>query len=97
MDEIVNMTESNVEMALPARADPFAERQGKTLTWRNVNMIVEKKKGDCMHILDSVWGEAPRKQTTAILGPSGSGKTSLLHVLSEFPASGFTLEMYVIH
>lgn len=29
---------------LPTRADPFAVREGKTLTWRNVNMTVYKKK-----------------------------------------------------
>jgi ABC-type multidrug transport system ATPase subunit len=68
-------------VALPKRADPFAEREGKTLTWRNVNMTVEKKKNESMNILTNVWGEVPSKQTTAIMGPSGSGKTSLLNIL----------------
>ena len=72
---------SNVDLELPARADPFAEREGKTLTWRNVNMTVEKKNEKSMNILTNVWGEVPSKQTTAIMGPSGSGKTSLLNIL----------------
>lgn len=71
---------------LPTRADPFAVREGKTLTWRNVNMTVYKKKNKphskILKILDSVWGEVPSKFTTAIMGPSGSGKTSLLNILS---------------
>jgi len=33
-------------------------------------------------LLDSVWGEVPGKQTTAIMGPSGAGKTSLLNILA---------------
>ena len=74
--------------ALPVRADPFAIREGKTLTWRNVNMSVSRKKQKSMKILDGVWGEVPSKQTTAIMGPSGSGKTSLLNILSGRARSG---------
>jgi ABC-type multidrug transport system ATPase subunit len=33
-------------------------------------------------LLDSVWGEVPEQQTTAIMGPSGAGKTSLLNILA---------------
>ena len=33
-------------------------------------------------ILDNVWGEVPKGETTAIMGGSGTGKTSLLNVLS---------------
>jgi ABC-type lipoprotein export system ATPase subunit len=58
--------------------DPFQQRQGKTLVWRNVNMRV-KDKGK--QILNNVWGRASN-ETTAILGPSGSGKTSLLNILA---------------
>lgn len=58
---------------LPMRADPFAVREGKTLTWREVNMRVStKKKQPDLKILDGVWGEVPSKQTTAIMGPSGT-------------------------
>lgn len=68
------------------RGDPFAEREGKTLTWTNVNMVLApKKKGKDMEerkLLDGVWGEVPAKQTTAIMGPSGAGKTSLLNILA---------------
>lgn len=72
----------DVDPALPTRADPFAVREGKTLFWRDVNMRVRKKNKDDIVILDSVFGEVPSKQTTAIMGPSGSGKTSLLNILS---------------
>lgn len=81
--------QSNGDLALPpARADPFAEREGKTLTWRDVNMTVVKKNIPSMKILDGVWGEVPSKQTTAIMGPSGSGKTSLLNILGGRAKSG---------
>jgi len=66
------------------RENPFAEREGKSLIWTNVNMIVAPKssKDKPKHILSGVWGEIPPKQITAIAGPSGSGKTSLLNILS---------------
>jgi ABC-type multidrug transport system ATPase subunit len=35
-----------------------------------------------------VWGEVPRKQTTAIMGPSGAGKTSLLNILAGRASTG---------
>jgi ABC-type multidrug transport system ATPase subunit len=59
--------------------DPFYPREGKHLTWKNVNMTVLKGE---KAILQDVWGEVPAKQTTAIMGPSGAGKTSLLNILS---------------
>ncbi|KAG7365608.1 ABC transporter [Nitzschia inconspicua] len=64
--------------------DPFALREGKTLLWRNVNMVLKGKnenEPDRM-LLNNVWGEVPEQQTTAIMGPSGAGKTSLLNVLA---------------
>lgn len=53
------------------RGDPFAEREGKTLTWTNVNMLLAPKKKDEKErkLLSNVWGEVPAKQTTAIMGP----------------------------
>jgi len=64
--------------------DPFAPREGKNLTWRNVNMKLKGKKKNEMTrtLLDDVWGEVPKKEITAIMGPSGSGKTSLLNILA---------------
>lgn len=64
--------------------NPFAEREGKDLTWSNVNMKLEPKGKDKegKDILSQVWGEVPKKDITAIMGPSGSGKTSLLNVLA---------------
>jgi len=79
---------SDVAPVLPVRADPFAVREGKTLTWRDVNMRVSKKKQPDIKILDGVWGEVPSMYTTAIMGPSGSGKTSLLNILSGRAKSG---------
>jgi len=66
------------------RGDPFAEREGKTLTWKDINMTLAPKNKDEKErkLLDNVWGEVPAKQTTAIMGPSGAGKTSLLNVLA---------------
>lgn len=86
--DLEDQYQTSVDPALPTRADPFAEREGKTLTWRDVNMRVVKKKNCSINILDSVWGEVPCKQTTAIMGPSGSGKTSLLNILSGRAKSG---------
>lgn len=74
--------------SLLVRADPFAIREGKSLTWRDVNMTVARKNDKSLRILDSVWGEVPKQQTTAIMGPSGSGKTSLLNILSGRAKSG---------
>ncbi|CAB9512460.1 Putative white-brown complex homolog protein 30 [Seminavis robusta] len=64
-------------------ADPFAPREGKTLVWRDVNMTLAAKGSDPdRKLLDTVWGEVPKKMTTAIMGPSGAGKTSLLNILA---------------
>ncbi|KAG7349282.1 ABC transporter [Nitzschia inconspicua] len=65
--------------------DPLRPREGRDLMWRNVNMTLRtrNKKIDAeKKILDSVWGDVPSKQVTAIMGPSGSGKTSLLNILA---------------
>jgi len=56
---------------------------GQSLTWRNINMILNDKKGvEEKRILDNVWGEAKSGETTAIMGASGAGKTSLFNVLA---------------
>jgi hypothetical protein len=34
-------------MALEARDDPFAAREGKTLTWRNVDMTLVRSRKTC--------------------------------------------------
>ena len=53
--------------------NPFAEREGKDLTWSNVNMKLEPKGKDKegKDILSQVWGEVPKTHITAIMGPSG--------------------------
>jgi ABC-type multidrug transport system ATPase subunit len=51
-------------------------------------MTVSKRKREDLKILDSVWGEVPKRQLTSIMGPSGSGKTSLLNILSGRSKSG---------
>jgi len=66
--------------------DPFAEREGKALTWRSVNMTLaagrNSKKNPKRQLLTDVWGEVPRKEITAVMGPSGAGKSSLLNILA---------------
>lgn len=63
--------------ALDVSADPFAARQGKTLTWRAVNMTLTSSSNSNntngattteRKLLDNVWGEVPAQQTTAIMG-----------------------------
>jgi hypothetical protein len=69
--------QKEVELALPStRTDPFAKREGKTLTWTNVNMTLTGKRGKDepdRQLLKDVWGEVPVTKTTAIMGPSGAG------------------------
>eukprot|EP00550_Attheya_septentrionalis_P002132 CAMPEP_0198291248 /NCGR_PEP_ID=MMETSP1449-20131203/8839_1 /TAXON_ID=420275 /ORGANISM="Attheya septentrionalis, Strain CCMP2084" /LENGTH=615 /DNA_ID=CAMNT_0043989865 /DNA_START=103 /DNA_END=1947 /DNA_ORIENTATION=- len=64
--------------------NPFAVREGKTLTWKNINMTLsgDGKKTQDRKLLSDVWGEVPKKEITAIMGPSGAGKTSLLNILA---------------
>eukprot|EP00934_Nitzschia_sp_Nitz4_P005125 Nitzschia sp. Nitz4//scaffold27_size158506//133304//135455//NITZ4_002621-RA/size158506-processed-gene-0.89-mRNA-1//-1//CDS//3329545551//5115//frame0 len=70
-------------MHIPAFADPFARREGKSLVWRDVNMTLKGVKGgEDKKLLDGVWGEVPSGQTTAVMGPSGAGKSSLLNILA---------------
>jgi ABC-type molybdenum transport system ATPase subunit/photorepair protein PhrA len=78
-----NDTEQGSENESSAvQADPFGHREGKTLCWNNVHMVLEAKKDRPeRRLLDSVWGEVPKTKTTAIMGSSGAGKTSLLNVL----------------
>jgi len=64
------------------RDDPFAAREGKTLTWQNINMTLNKKGEEERKLLSNVWGEVPKKEITAVMGPSGAGKTSLLNILA---------------
>lgn len=70
---------------LDAHSDPFAPREGKTLTWKSVNMVLttpsptttadsKGKDTEQRMLLDNVWGEVPAKQTTALMGPSGAGE-----------------------
>jgi len=75
--------ETEKSLALDAGDDPFAAREGKTLTWRNIDMTLAGVKDEKdRKLLDKVWGEVPAKQTTAVMGPSGAGKTSLLNILA---------------
>eukprot|EP00979_Chaetoceros_neogracilis_P010610 scaffold2522_cov203-Chaetoceros_neogracile.AAC.4 len=56
-------------------------RDGKTLSWREVNMTVSPVK-KWKKILTDMYGEMPVNDIVAIMGPSGCGKTSLLNILS---------------
>ena len=66
--------------------DPFAERLGKTLSWRSVNMTLaagrNASKQPPRELLRDVYGRVPRGEITAVMGPSGAGKTSLLNILA---------------
>jgi ABC-type multidrug transport system ATPase subunit len=67
----------------PDAVNPFSRREGRTLKWRNVSMTLQGKSDEPdQKILDNVWGEVPRGETTAIMGSSGAGKSSLLNVLA---------------
>lgn len=68
------------EKPKPSRlADPFKPRLGRHLVWKDVQMTLKTKNNKKEDqeppkvILDSVWGEVPKGQVTAIMGPSGSG------------------------
>ncbi len=58
------------------RQNPFAYREGNALIWRNVNMTLKAKNGKQSErkLLNSVWGEVPPGEITAIMGPSGAGE-----------------------
>ena len=74
IDEEAQTTATTVK-GLDSHSDPFAPREGKTLTWKNVNMVLGAKGDEPERkLLDNVWGEVPAKQTTALMGPSGAGK-----------------------
>jgi ABC-type glutathione transport system ATPase component len=63
---------NSTKVSMIGADDPFHPREGKTLSWTNVNMTLRgnKKKGD-KKILNDVWGEVPKREITAIMGPSG--------------------------
>ncbi|KAI2492177.1 ABC-2 type transporter [Fragilaria crotonensis] len=62
-------------LALEAREHPYTTREGKTITWQNVNLVLAgEKEGKDRQLLDQVWGEAQAKQTTAIMGPRAPAK-----------------------
>mmetsp|Transcript_32322 Transcript_32322/g.54079 ORF Transcript_32322/g.54079 Transcript_32322/m.54079 type:complete len:736 (-) Transcript_32322:15-2222(-) len=74
--------------------DPLRPREGRDLMWRNINMTLEGKSDNKnKKLLDSVWGDVPKKQVTAIMGPSGSGKTSLLNILAGRVASNGNIKI----
>lgn len=52
---------------LSSHADPFAPREGKTLVWKDINMTLASK-GDepARKLLTDVWGEVPKRETTAV-------------------------------
>ena len=65
---------SKKSSVLASSEDPFATREGKTLLWRDINMVLAgKKDGEKdRYLLEGVWGEVPQRKTTAIMGPSGT-------------------------
>lgn len=84
LDEEAQTTAATVK-GLDSHSDPFAPREGKTLTWKNVDMVLGAKGDEPERkLLDNVWGEVPAKQTTALMGPSGAGKFASLFRHSSF-------------
>lgn len=70
------MLDRNISSVLASSDDPFATREGKTLLWRDINMVLAGKKEEekDRYLLEGVWGEVPQRRTTAIMGPSGKLK-----------------------
>lgn len=69
------MSSSRRASTTEERQNPFAFREGNALIWRNVNMTLKGKKGQTERkLLNSVWGEVPPGEITAIMGPSGAGE-----------------------
>ena len=65
------------------RRNPFAYREGNALIWRNVSMTLKPKSGKQTEgggrkLLNSVWGEVPPGEITAIMGPSGAGNVHII-------------------
>lgn len=89
--------ESKKSSVLNTSDDPFATREGKSLLWRDINMILAgKKDGEKdRHLLEGVWGEVPQRKTTAIMGPSGRLlKTRSIYELFAFDFSFVMLPFY---
>ena len=61
------------------------------LTWEKVNVILTKKKGEKVKLLDDVSGFAKSGECLAIMGGSGAGKSTLLNVLANRMSSKKTL------
>ena len=53
------------------------------LTWEKVNLVLKKKKGEEVKLLDDVYGFAKSGECLAIMGGSGAGKSTLLNILSD--------------
>ena len=70
------MSSSRRASTTEERQNPFAYREGNALIWRNVNMTLKAKnsKQPERKLLNSVWGEVPPGEITAIMGPSGAGE-----------------------
>jgi ABC-type lipoprotein export system ATPase subunit len=73
---------ADMTASIDPKADPFAAREGRSLSWSNVSMTVQRKGMDDLQVLSGIDGSIRSSELCCILGHSGSGKTSLFSVLA---------------
>ena len=86
----VKPSETAAKALEAAPSSPKKQHEPLMLTWKDLSVEVEEKKGVTKKILKNISGSIPAGQFVAIMGPSGAGKTTLLDVLSGRLKKGVT-------